>query len=202
MLKCLAAASRRNLSCEAESEATPCCDLLLAKFGTTEPDVIKEIFKKRIQDRVMRRGQGQRQDVDEEEAHDPAPPPVREPAAVVHDDDERRKGDLFGEKVNDDGGGGVVPHQLQSRPQNRDRVRQTFRPSGPSQTTTPQRQRLRPITTTTGWSNRTTLCLRKGLEGLRVPASWAPQAASAGTRNPFKPLLRHKVYTTENELHI
>ena len=50
MLKCLAAASRRNLSCEGETATSvQCCELLLTKFGTTEPDVIKEIFKKRIQ---------------------------------------------------------------------------------------------------------------------------------------------------------
>ena len=49
MLKCLAAASRRNLSCEGEAATSSCCELLLTKFGTTEPDVIKEIFKKRIQ---------------------------------------------------------------------------------------------------------------------------------------------------------
>ena len=48
MLKCLAAASRRNLSCEGDHTSS-CCELLLTKFGTTEPDVIKEIFKKRIQ---------------------------------------------------------------------------------------------------------------------------------------------------------
>ena len=38
-----------------------------------------------------------------------------------------------------------------------------------------------------------TLSLRKCLEGLWVPASLAPQAARAGTRNPYKSFLRHKV---------
>ena len=77
MLKCLAAASRRNLHCEgATSEGdsrnlghaggeqgqqspSSCCELLLNKFGTTEAAVIKEIFKQRIQDRVMQRQEKQ-----------------------------------------------------------------------------------------------------------------------------------------------
>ena len=163
MLKCLAAASRRNLSCQQGEQhpadgataATPCCELLMNKFGTTEPDVIKEIFKKRIQDRVMRRGQQQQQEEQQhpqqqqrqpqqvEEAHDPEPTPVHEP-----DNERRQGGDLFGKKVNDGGGGGGgIAHQLQ-RPQNRDGVRQRLRPS--HSTATRRRQQLRPIGTTTG----------------------------------------------------
>ena len=109
----------------------------------------------------MRRGQGQQShdDGDGEESHDPAAPnpPVHEPAVVQDDNGRRQVGDLFGKKVNDGGGAGIA-HQQRQRPQNRDRVRQTFSPSGPSlaSTTATQRQRLRPIATTTGWwSNRT-----------------------------------------------
>ena len=68
MLKCLAAASRRNLHCATsegdsrnlgrEQQSSSCCELLLTKFGTTEAAVIKEIFKQRIQDRVMQRQGG------------------------------------------------------------------------------------------------------------------------------------------------
>ena len=36
---------------------------------------------------------------------------------------------------------------------------------------------------------RCTLCLRKGIEGLRVPLA----RQDAGTRNPSIPFLRHKV---------
>ena len=37
------------------------------------------------------------------------------------------------------------------------------------------------------------LMSRKRLEGLRVPTSWAPQAACPGIRNPSKPFMRQKV---------
>ena len=42
-------------------------------------------------------------------------------------------------------------------------------------------------------------CLRKGLKGLRlrVPVSWASQAAHAYTRNSTTPILRHKVAILE-----
>ena len=40
---------------------------------------------------------------------------------------------------------------------------------------------------------KSTLCLSKHLEGLRVPAPWAPQSARACTRNPSNPFLIHNV---------
>ena len=160
MLKCLAAASRRNLSCEDEATSSTCCDLLLNKFGTTEPDVIKEIFKKRIQDRVMRRGQQQHQEQQQHEEVRELPQPQRETAI-----NERRQGggggDLFGKKVNEQpDGGGDIAHQRVQRPQNRGRVRQRLGPSPmATATATTKRQRMRPITTSTGW------CYNLGGEG-------------------------------------
>ena len=180
MLKCLAAASRRNLSCQQQkgeegqpqqpADGGPCCDLLLNKFGTVEPDVIKEIFKQRIQDRVMRRGQQQQDEEHQpqqqlqiqqhEQQHIPRQQQQHPPQEAHYSEppvNERRQGgDLFGKRVNEgQSGGGGIAHQRQRTPQNRDRVRQRLRSSQTAAAAAPattQRQRLRPVaTTTTGW---------------------------------------------------